>query len=136
MGQPLSVLEQLPGELDLTEKIQWHESHFSFRGGYANVHQGTLSDGTKVAIKRARGQYDGSRASGVFHVYWTELTSIQSVLHEIRVWSKLCHPNVVPFLGHAITENGSLSLVSPWQERGNARNYVRDPSVDPCPVVS
>ena len=64
------------------------------------------------------------------------LTSIQRVLYEIRVWSKLRHENIVPLLGYAIAENGPVSLVSPWQEKGNARNYVRDPSVDPRPVVS
>ena len=51
MGRPSPVLERLPRELDLTEKIWCHKSDISFRGGYANVHEAALADGNKVAIK-------------------------------------------------------------------------------------
>ena len=71
MGRPSPVLERLPRELDLTEKIQCHKSDISFRGGYANVHEAALADGNKVAIKIVRDQYDESRASGILYVYWT-----------------------------------------------------------------
>ena len=64
------------------------------------------------------------------------LTFSQRVLHEIRVWSTLFHENIAPLLGHTHIFDAAVSLVSPWNERGNAHDYVQDRIVDPRPVVS
>ncbi|KIM51492.1 hypothetical protein SCLCIDRAFT_1167735, partial [Scleroderma citrinum Foug A] len=53
---------------------------------------------------------------------------------EALVWSKLHHKNIVPLLGFATIFDASASLISPWQERGNAHGYVQDRKVDPRPL--
>lgn len=55
---------------------------------------------------------------------------------EARVWSKLHHENIVSLLGFTTILDASVSLVSPWQEKGNAHDYVQDRGVDPRPLVS
>lgn len=51
MDRPLPVLKQTAMELDLIEMIHCDNPDVFFRGGYANVHEATLVNGTKVAIK-------------------------------------------------------------------------------------
>ena len=60
----------------------------------------------------------------------------QRFLKEVHVWSKLRHPNVLPLLGITTKFEFTVSIVSPWMRRGNARDYVRNRAVDPCPLVS
>lgn len=60
----------------------------------------------------------------------------QRILHEAHVWSKLRHENITPLLGFTTIFDASASLISPWQERGNARDYVQDREVDPRQLVS
>lgn len=54
-------------------------------GGYGNVYKGTLSDGTVVAIKRAR---EGS------------LQGEKEFFTEIEVLSRLHHRNLVALVGY------------------------------------
>ena len=47
------------------------------------------------------------------------------LFREIRVWSRLDHPNILGFLGYML-ENGVPSLVSGWMENGTASKYVKN----------
>jgi len=53
----------------------------------------------------------------------------------VHAWSKLDHANILPLIGITTQFELTVSIVSPWAENGNARDYVRDKSVDPCPLV-
>lgn len=46
-------------------------------------------------------------------------------MREIRVWSKLQHPNIQPLLGFVL-EGEYPSLISEWMENGTALRYVKD----------
>ncbi|KDQ14106.1 hypothetical protein BOTBODRAFT_110581 [Botryobasidium botryosum FD-172 SS1] len=49
---------------------------------------------------------------------------------EAKVWSRLNHPNVLPFLGLCVLDSMSF-LVSPWMENGHALEFVqRNPDAD------
>ncbi|KAL4064746.1 kinase-like domain-containing protein [Scleroderma yunnanense] len=123
----VSVQEQVASELEkfcvnLDEEIERIEPLISFRGGYAIVYKGILrANQTKVAIKT--GKWPGGG------------TTIKEVLHEAFIWSKLCHDNIAPICGFTTVFDDSVSLVSPWQEMGNAHDYVQNHEVDPRPLL-
>jgi serine/threonine protein kinase len=55
----------------------------------------------------------------------------------MRVWRELKHPNVVEFYGYTLGEDGTFSLISPWQKNGNVLQYVKsNPNVDRSKIVS
>ncbi|KIK18219.1 hypothetical protein PISMIDRAFT_70737, partial [Pisolithus microcarpus 441] len=58
------------------------------------------------------------------------------ILREVHLWSKLHHENILPLLGITTDFDFTMSIVSPWMERGDARRYVQDIAIDPCPLVS
>lgn len=60
----------------------------------------------------------------------------QRILREIHLRSRLNHPNVLSLLGITTKFDETLSIVSRWMERGNARDYVKDTTIDPRPLVS
>ena len=62
--------------------------------------------------------------------------SRQLLVKEIRIWSRLAHKNILPFLGFII-EGEYPSLISEWMENGTALNYVREnPDTDILELVS
>ncbi|KAI6044495.1 kinase-like domain-containing protein, partial [Pisolithus marmoratus] len=56
-------------------------------------------------------------------------------LREVHLWSKLHHDNILPLLGITTDFDYTMSIVSPWMERGDARKYVQNMSIDPRPLV-
>ncbi|KAL4069224.1 kinase-like domain-containing protein [Scleroderma citrinum] len=92
-----------------------------FSGGYAIVYKGILlPEGTIVAIKTGKSPGDK--------------IVIEHAWHEVLLWSKLCHENIASLCGFTIFD-ASIALVSPWQERGNAHDYVQKSDVDPRPLL-
>ncbi|KAJ7737339.1 TKL/TKL-ccin protein kinase [Mycena metata] len=94
-------------------------------GGNANIYRGTLkrSDGrrTPVAIKLLRLIGDSSR---------NEVT-LRRMDREVRVWSQIAHPNLLPFLGVCNDLAQWPVLVSPFYEFGNVGDYLtKFPEVD------
>ena len=59
----------------------------------------------------------------------------KNFLEEVHTWSKLDHPNVLPLIGITTDFEKTVSIVSPWMEKGNARDFVRNESIDPRPLV-
>jgi len=87
-------------------------------GGFSYVWRGRHQE-CEVAIKVLR-VFGGSHA---------ELK--KTLCREALVWYILDHPNVQPLLGIGTWEfHGfkSLSLVTPWMEEGNLKNYLDEPS--------
>ncbi|KAF8674725.1 Kelch motif [Rhizoctonia solani] len=98
---------------DITQ--EFNESHITqypvSNGGNGDVYRAELHDGSPVAVKCAR---------------------IQRMAHELYVWSKCRHPNVLELLG--ITQfRGQIAMVSPWLARGHLRQFLsQNPDVDRC----
>ncbi|KAG8724957.1 hypothetical protein FRC09_011546 [Ceratobasidium sp. 395] len=111
--------------LDITSKLDVSEcsSQPVAGGGFADVHQGRLQDGRKVAIKRPRlfvqNDQDGR-------------DMIKFAAREMYSASKLIHPNVIRVTGLVLFRD-SLAIISPWMENGVVTKYLAsNPKADRC----
>lgn len=129
MDNPQDALRQFAERasrysFDLNGKVRKEDNYVALRGGYAIVYSGILQpDGSRVAIKTARGSLPGDEST------------IKRVLKEVHLWSKLRHENIVPVLGITTEFELTVSIVSPWMEKRDARKHVRDTSIDPRPLM-
>ncbi|KAI5993360.1 kinase-like domain-containing protein [Pisolithus marmoratus] len=127
MDNPRETLRQLAERarrytIDLDGRVS--RTTCAIRGGNAIVYQGTLQpDGTRVAIKTARGGLPG------------DTDVIKRVLREVHLWSKLRHENVIQVLGITTEFDLTVSIVSHWMEKGNASAYVQNKAIDPRPLM-
>ena len=46
-------------------------------------------------------------------------------MKEIRLWSKLNHPNILPLFGY-LMDGDSPSIISEWMDNGTAKKYVSE----------
>lgn len=102
------------------------------------LHHCSDAEGLQVAIKTPRGGPPGDLDNiMVFPISAFDhgFNPLQRFLQEVHVWSKLSHENVLPLLGITTKFDLTVSIVSPWMERGNAREYVQNKAVDPRPLV-
>ncbi|QRV90158.1 Tyrosine kinase specific for activated [Ceratobasidium sp. AG-Ba] len=85
-------------------------------GGFGDVYQGELLDGTRVAIKTLRlpASYDPEESVGKL---------LKRAARELYVWSKCQHINVLPLLG-LVEFNSQLRMVSLWIDNGNLPSYI------------
>ncbi|KAG9092747.1 hypothetical protein FS749_015472 [Ceratobasidium sp. UAMH 11750] len=111
--------------LDITSKLDISEcsSHAVAGGGFADVFQGRLQDGRRVAIKHPRlfvqNDQDGHEM-------------IKLAAREMYSASKLIHPNVIRVTG-LVLFRGTLAIISPWMENGVVTRYlVNNPKADRC----
>lgn len=92
-------------------------------GGIGVIRQGILRpEEINVAIKVCR-------CAGT----WDQQVD-ENVVREVQTLASLQHENILPILG-IVTEISGISMVTPWKERGNAHDYVRDENVDPRPLL-
>ncbi|KAI9202402.1 kinase-like domain-containing protein, partial [Polychytrium aggregatum] len=88
------------------------------RGGFGEVFTGTYF-GSKVAIKQLLGNYNNR-----------ELADYN---HEIDIWQKLSHPNILPLLGACDKDDDGNPIppfmVSPFMPNGTLRNHVANNNV-------
>ncbi|CEL59140.1 Serine/threonine-protein kinase sepA OS=Dictyostelium discoideum GN=sepA PE=2 SV=1 [Rhizoctonia solani AG-1 IB] len=92
-------------------------------GGFGDIYRGVLRDGTQVSIKCLRLMVD-SGTTGRKHV--------KRAAHELYVWSKCSHPNVLEVYGVARYRD-QIAMVSPWMGNGNLSQFLsRRPPVDRC----
>ncbi|XP_028768795.1 probable LRR receptor-like serine/threonine-protein kinase At1g06840 [Neltuma alba] len=85
------------------------------QGGYGKVYRGILTDGTAVAIKRARvGSLQGER----------------EFLTEIQLLSRLHHRNLVTLVGYC-DEGGEQMLVYEFMPNGTLRDHLSAYSKEP-----
>lgn len=137
--------------LDLTGKIRFESAVMKTHGGYADVFIGYVdsefeeSGEVKVAVKRLRihiqGDSDFAKVPSFAFSYARARPKLlylpQSLSKEIRVWSRLKHPNVLAFLGYALEGEDYPLLISEWMENGTAMSYVNEnPDCDITNMVS
>jgi len=108
------VLRERP-HMDLTGKVFCtKEATASALGGFADVYRGTYNDGHKlldVAIKRLR-----------LNVRSREEIE-KDFARELRIWSELDHPNVLPLLGYI--KSGYPVFVSEWMRDGSLGDCLK-----------
>ncbi|KAL5520253.1 hypothetical protein ACEPAG_9466 [Sanghuangporus baumii] len=104
---------------DLTGQVRRIGSYPAAHGGYSDVWKCNWISGTqcnKVAVKVLRGKLlDAEREDKI----------AKRLQHEIKVWKRLNHENVVPLHGTCCNFGRYLSLVCPWYENGSLYQYVR-----------
>ncbi|KAG8780328.1 hypothetical protein FRC12_023180 [Ceratobasidium sp. 428] len=92
-------------------------------GGFGDIYRGRVLDGTQVAIKRSRFLASTTAESQKI---------LKRSAHELYVWSKYNHPNLLRLIGFA-QFRGQIAMVSPWMENGNLSEYIaRNPGADRC----
>ncbi|EUC66020.1 tyrosine kinase catalytic domain protein [Rhizoctonia solani AG-3 Rhs1AP] len=92
-------------------------------GGFGEVYRGKLKDGSQIALKCLRLALDSSEASQ---------KQIRNAAHELYIWSKCHHPNVLELIGVTQYRN-QIAMVSPWMEHTTLGRYLsRYPQVDRC----
>ncbi|KAL0060011.1 Rho guanine nucleotide exchange factor [Marasmius tenuissimus] len=89
-------------------------------GGSGDIWKGTINHAGSVRAVCLK----------VVKVYLTSDVnrSLKEYLREAIVWKQLKHPNVLPFLGiyHLGDTRERICLVSPWMDRGNLVQYLKD----------
>ncbi|KAJ1309451.1 hypothetical protein OPQ81_006227 [Rhizoctonia solani] len=92
-------------------------------GGFGDVYRAKLRNGDQVGLKCVR-MLVGSTAEGK--------QFLKYAAHELYVWSKCKHPNILELSGVAIFRN-QIAMVSLWMENGHLRWFLsRHPQADRC----
>lgn len=110
------------------------------RGGFGDVHSGTLVCGALVAVKFLK---DSGRATGKAlkvrigpNASIRLLTCLKHAARESYTWSKCNHPNIVSFLGFT-SVGGRIAMLSPWMQHGTLPEYLaKNPQANRCQLVS
>ncbi|KZS99320.1 kinase-like protein [Sistotremastrum niveocremeum HHB9708] len=109
LHQSTGVLPSVP---NLSQEITRSGQRAVTGGTFSDVWMGEWLGGKKVALKGLRGVAVSPNAQKRFE-------------REIVVWSKLDHPNILPLFGIVTNMGPHIHLVSPWQDNGNALDFVK-----------
>ncbi|EUC62630.1 tyrosine kinase catalytic domain protein [Rhizoctonia solani AG-3 Rhs1AP] len=91
-------------------------------GGFGEVYRGVLRNGTKVSIKILKMMSTNGDENKLF----------KHAAHELYIWSKCKHPNILELIGMAKFRN-QITMVSPWMENGNLQSFLPQHSeLDRC----
>ncbi|CAE6497506.1 unnamed protein product, partial [Rhizoctonia solani] len=91
-------------------------------GGFGEVYRGVLRNGTKVSIKILKMMSTNGDENKLF----------KHAAHELYIWSKCKHPNILELIGMAKFRN-QITMVSPWMEDGNLQSFLPQHSeLDRC----
>lgn len=101
--------------VDLTGHILRLDDHPVAGGSFGNVYKGiyqTTSGQIQVAVKALR--------------FLPSADDIRRIRREIKIWMKLKHRNIVPFIGvtAGFGPPETISLVSPWIPNGTLTNFL------------
>ncbi|KAG8941296.1 hypothetical protein FRC04_004615 [Tulasnella sp. 424] len=111
---PRSTYDSIPGFFPDATEEQWMP--------YIPVN-GVMRGRVKVPEGSSSGGFsDVYRCEARFATY-AETNPRTRLAREITTWSTIAHPNVAPILGFAATP--IVSLISPWYENGNVRDYLK-----------
>ncbi|KDQ09404.1 hypothetical protein BOTBODRAFT_178967 [Botryobasidium botryosum FD-172 SS1] len=107
------LIERYPFDPPLHEwEVELTKTEKSVGGGYSDCCEGLFLGHHKVAMKALRAHIMGNKVAE------------RRMKREMNVWSKLRHPNVLPFIGWCTLKSTSY-MVSPWMENGDALAYVK-----------
>ncbi|KLO08683.1 kinase-like protein [Schizopora paradoxa] len=100
-------------DIDLTNDIFDETAYLQAHGGFCDVFmaKSRRHGNIKVAVKRLR-----------IHIFNDKDIS-KMVFRELKIWSSLEHPNVLPLLGY-IMHDKYPALISQWMSRGSLRKYI------------
>ncbi|CCO35893.1 putative serine/threonine-protein kinase DDB_G0275165 [Rhizoctonia solani AG-1 IB] len=84
-------------------------------GGFGDVYWGVLQDGSHVGLKCLRLHSVSSNSDGK--------KFLKRAAHELYVWSKCNHANVLDLIGVA-QYGGQILMVSPWIQTGNLLWFI------------
>ncbi|CAE6465225.1 unnamed protein product [Rhizoctonia solani] len=132
--QPIRISAQMPtdevlkhlgdhGCEDITRKLNLSESsQFPIStGGFGDVYRGSLQQGAHVSIKCLRLAVQTTEASR---------KDLKRAAHELYVWSKCKHPNILELSGVALYRD-QIAMISPWMGNGNVNQFLaRHPRFD------
>ncbi|KZT61289.1 kinase-like protein [Calocera cornea HHB12733] len=117
---------------DLTQYTKRKGEHAAKdSGGFADIYEGTLkieSENTSLTVKVALKQLRGGK----------EVQEKIARRHhrEMLIWSKLRHPNILPFLGSAQFGSAAPCFVSPWIAHGDVGAYIKStPTADRVRII-
>ncbi|KAG8792969.1 hypothetical protein FRC12_004338 [Ceratobasidium sp. 428] len=140
--QEIVLLLSLRGCADMTNELDMAtcSEHAISSGGFGDIYQGRLKNGTHVAIKTIRKYTDSSEQNQkIFKVSqrasWSSapvLKQKQHAAHEVYAWSKCKHPNVQPLLG-LVMFRGLIGMIAQWESNGSLPQYLeRHADADRC----
>lgn len=110
----------------LNNQVQRANSLPTSWGRHSAVFEGSWLGGKKVALKTLRLVDESDPRSKTLQARFE---------HEITVWSKLKHENVLTLYG-IVTNMGPIHIVSPWQENDTVLTYRRNnPHVNPLELL-
>jgi len=115
-------VDELTPYKDLTGQVKKTEEHYFAYGGFSEVFKGEWTDPStkdvqRVAIKVLRGVHTDER---VLEVITRRLN------RETRVWHRLSHANILPFLGVCGDLGPSPAMVSPLCSSGSVIQYLKN----------
>ncbi|KAG8984002.1 hypothetical protein FRB93_006841 [Tulasnella sp. JGI-2019a] len=98
----------------LLQDLEIDETSVIGRGGFGVVLYGKLSGyPSPVAVKRLRSDET------------QDIRIAKRLVREMKAWSKLRHPNILPLIGFYLSENLDTALiVCPIQPNGNVKDYL------------
>ncbi|KLO14114.1 hypothetical protein SCHPADRAFT_939791 [Schizopora paradoxa] len=101
--------------IDLTGHISEQAEHFDAHGCSSDVYKAKLMMHdhmlVDVAVKRIR-----------IHIYRNKSVA-KIIFRELKVWSGLNHPNILPLLGY-VRHGEYPAMVSRWMVKGSTRDYI------------
>ncbi|ELU36168.1 protein tyrosine kinase domain-containing protein [Rhizoctonia solani AG-1 IA] len=98
---------------DSVDHSSFGEYPFS-TGGFSDVYDGRMLDGTKVALKLLRVSA---------HSLGQDSKHLKHAARELHTWSKCNHPNVAPLLG-LLVFRGRIGMISPWMGKGALSSFL------------
>ncbi|KAG6884595.1 hypothetical protein C0993_009762 [Termitomyces sp. T159_Od127] len=104
----------LPPSLFLHNVVRSKDIYHADCGGFADIAQATIKE-TQVCLK-------------ILRVYAQDdhgVKQFKAFLREVLLWSRLSHPNILPFLGAQMNEGLRFVLISPWMKNGNLRAFLK-----------
>ncbi|OCB90803.1 kinase-like protein [Sanghuangporus baumii] len=105
-------------DFDLTGRVAYHtDSSYLAGGAYGDIRIGDcaiLGRGrVRVAVKCIR-------------LYLRDNPEVIKLIErEVRLWSKLNHPNILPLLGYTVEQHGLPALISEFMDSGTILKYVQ-----------
>ncbi|TDL18112.1 kinase-like protein [Rickenella mellea] len=116
--RPSDVLDEMltrVSHLDLSGKVTKLDAHLKSGGSYADIYLGCLNpDGQVVAIRQLRS-----------HIFQEASELKKSIAYELRIWSNLHHPNVLPLKGYTLDFGQYPAFVTEWMANGTVLEFVK-----------